>query len=367
MQIYLLNILLTTVLAIFAQYFCFVKTIGRSKKEVSLFFIAVILIIWSIIYAYRGASVGSDTEGYMEFYKLTRESPETYIQFMQGKTDRLFESLRYFCAKVLNKDWVFFSFVTAIVTYLPILLVVKKEASEYFCFSLLIYIFLLKYCYGFNATRQAMAVGMTFLGYNLFFKRNQFLAYALCILVAFGFHSTAIFAIPFHLASRLKLHSKVLWVILIILFTSAFALKDLWDIAIKSLAFVGNDLLAERYANSTYLGSGYLRVIVCVCPVIIGIWKYQILKLYDDHIDQSIIMLLFSVVLMLFSTQNWLFGRIAEYCSIFAILFVPKLQYVFVEKSKFVAKLLIGGLYFAYMIALLLHGDGGFYPYVFYG
>lgn len=56
----------------------------------------------------------------------------------------------------------------------------------------------------------------------------------------------------------------------------------------------------------------------------------------------------------------------ASYSSIFIISLVPKLGCIFKEDSRKLAMILISLLYFIYMIALLLHGESGLYPYSFY-
>lgn len=361
MTVYLANIILTLIVAKAAENAIFFKKIHKKRNgEISTFCILLILSIWTFIYAYRGIEVGTDTSGYIGFYQLLKQSTQSYVEYLEIAAEPLFESIKYFCCKVLNMNWVFFAFTIAVLTYFPVIYTVKKEGKRNFCFSLLLYIFLMFYYSGFNAMRQAVAVSITFLSYYSFFKKKKYVKYFFCMFIAFNFHSTAVIAIPFHLISKLELKSKRLWAIIGVLVLSVFAFPVVWNYATSLLLVVGKD-----YVDNSFSGSGYLRVVVCAVPVVIGLWKYRILKQVDEEIDQQIILLILATFLLVFSTNNWLFARVADYCYIFAILYIPKLQYIFTENSRRLGKVLIGGLYFLYMIALMLHGDANLYPYTF--
>lgn len=361
MAVYFANIVLTLIIAKVAENTVFFnKTHKKRKVEISMFYILCILCIWTFIYACRGGGVGTDTSGYIGFYQLLKQSTQSYVEYLETAAEPLFESIKYFCCKVLNMEWEFFAATIAILTYFPVIYTVKKEGKNNFCFSLLLYIFLMFYYSGFNAMRQAVAVSISFLSYYSFFQKKKYVKYFLGMFIAASFHSTAVIAIPFHLISKLELKSKRLWVIIGVLLMSVFAFPVVWNYATSILLMMGKD-----YVDNSFSGSGYLRVIVCAVPVIIGFWKYRILKKIDGEIDQQIILLILATFLLIFSTNNWLFARVADYCYIFAILYIPKLQYIFTENSNRLGKVLIEGLYFLYMVALMLHGDANLYPYRF--
>ena len=65
----------------------------------------------------------------------------------------------------------------------------------------------------------------------------------------------------------------------------------------------------------------------------------------------------------LLSTRFWIFSRMALYFMMPAIFFIPNISDAFVKKDRSIISIAIGSLFLCYMIALLVHGDGNYYPY----
>lgn len=360
MSIYLLNCFITTILGLLMQH----KGYRRNDKNMNLMFLFFILLIfWSIISAYRGINVGSDTNGYIYFYNQLGKSNITLLEYLNSEGEILFNLVEYVCCRISGGNWVFFSFIISIITYIPFLYVVKKE--KHIAIVLLLYIFSMSYYFGFNAMRQAVAVSICFFAYKIFFQKKFYIRYFVFILIAFGFHSTAIYVIPFHIISNLSIKSKLLWFILVLLLISSLFFNSVWNIIMSLFSFFGNDSLAARYINSTDSGSGYIRILTVVMPVFLGVWKYDILKKCDDMIDNYLILLMLSGIFMVFSINNWLFARLFSYFTPFLALYISRLIYIFKIESRITAILIICTFYFAYMVVLLLHGESGLYPYNF--
>ena len=183
--------------------------------------------------------------------------------------------------------------------------------------------------------------------------------------VAFGFHATTLFVIPFHFLTKKKINSNTFKMIVVLLLFTYVFLWGLWGYLINFFEAIGQDKLASDYASATTNGSSLLRMIVYILPAIIAIAFYKKLKEKYDDIDSDIMLVFLSGIFMLFSMKYWLFARIAIYFHVSSILLIPKLKCIFAENSKRTGELLIGGLYFIYMCAMLLHGDGGCLPYTF--
>ena len=113
------------------------------------------------------------------------------------------------------------------------------------------------------------------------------------------------------------------------------------------------------------VGSGFLRFIVAMLPVIIGYYFKGRLESKFKNVNNELVICLFGALFMLLSMKYWIFARVSSYFSLSQILFIPKLYKVFSENSQKVGCAIILLLYFAYMIALLIHGEGAYYPYVF--
>lgn len=367
MGIYIANIIITIVIIIITEK----QTAGYrgSNKEnikVPIFTILAILFTWTYIYARRGLDIGSDTSGYYKFYQLLTKSDITLKEYVNQGGDWLFEVFRYCINRVSKGNWNVFIFIMGIFTYLPVLITLRNEKKKNFLMSILLYIFMFHYYYGFNAMRQTIAISISFMGYILYFRKNKYIRYFLCMIIAYGFHSTAIFVILVHFLSKLSVKSKILWIINILMLVGAGVFGNVWNMAINALSIVGNDTLANRYIDSTFTGSGYIRVLVCLAPLILGFWKYNLIQNKErEKLEPFLIFGVLDVIFMMYSTHNWLFARLAMYLDIYMIIYIPKLEVIFTDNCKKMGKTLILILYFVYMLLLLLHGEANVYPYSF--
>lgn len=357
MSVYLSMIAATMVLGFLANR-------SSGKYRIRIGWILAILAVWVFVYGFR-YNTGSDFEGYHFFYNRIGELNQSFEEFTAGQRDFLFARLEYYIFQFSGGNWIAFSVILGILTYLPVLLVVRDESPN-FMLSSLLFIFTTQYFSGFNGVRQAIAVAFSLYAYYKFFKKGKYLPYTILMFLAFGFHSTALIAIPFHFLSKLRLSSGLFKVVVVLMIVSYVFLWDLWDYLIEFLEMIGQNKLAEDYADATTDGSGLLRAFVHLLPAIIGLMYKRIILRDHKGAESEIMLILISGIFMLFSTKYWLFGRVATYFNIHTIIFLPKLESIFTKNSKQTAMLLMSLLYFAYMCAMLLHGDGGCLPYTFY-
>lgn len=365
MSIYLFNIFVTFIFGVIVtnnsgSKFLNGRTQVNGKKFMGAFFI---LLSWVLVYSLRG-SVGSDTLLYRSSYESIGWFGQSLDEFVGQQRDILFSYIQYFSYKIFDGSWSGFLSVSALLTYVPVIAVLAKRSS-YFLTSVLLFIFTLNFYFGFNGMRQAIAISITFYAYYELLKEKKYIKYFFAIALAFGFHSTAVFVLPFHFLSLKPLKSLTIKITTAGLLFSFVFLWNVWDLLIVFFDNIGQSKLASDYANVVANGSGLLRVFVFILPIIIGyIYHNQISDKYGS-IDSELILMGIAAIFMLFSTKYWIFSRIALYFSIVTILFVPKLEVIFDDNSKRLGMFIILVLYFAYMIILLLYGEGGYYPYTF--
>lgn len=361
MTAYLINIIATLLFGGVAMQISYKKNCEQNKRYLMWIFVIIILFFWVFLYAMRD-NVGSDYVVYKSYYQRIGRGNQNLQETIEGQRDVLFGMLEYISHKVSNGNWRFFLGVLGVVTYLPILTTLRKESSN-FVVSSTLYIFMLSFYSGYNGSRQAIAVSLSFYAYYLLFRQKKYKSYIMMILIAFGFHSTVLFVFPFHLLTMKKLKSKFFkGVIALMLFAYVF-MWNLWMYLIDFFEFLGQDKLASDYADATLDGSGYLRLVVYLLPVVLALMFYKKIKNKYPNTDCEIMFMIISTVFMLFSTKYWLFARIAEYFSVSTMLFIPKLECIFTRDSKKVGMSIVMILYFAFMCMLLLHGEGGYYPY----
>lgn len=362
MTIYLINIILSGILALIAQY----SYKERKKYSIYILCICAILVSWIFLYVFRDITVGSDTWNYIySFDEMTINSKE--IGDYLGGNDKLFYLVEYICNTITGGNWYFFTFIISLITYVPILIVIienSRNTGNSFTIPILMYIFTLQCYFGYNGMRQAVAISLSFLAYMKFFRKNSYIKYFIMIFFAWGFHSTVIYIIPIHFLTKLKFESKILWFIILLLIISSVLFEPFWNLIMELLTYSGNEDMALRYMDTSLGGSGNLRIIVGLVPLIFGMWKYKLIS-KRENIDYLLIFIVMDVIMMIFSKNIWLFARIAAYINIYLIIFIPNLEYCFEKNSKKIGMIIILLFYFLYMTSMMLHGEYGLYPYSF--
>lgn len=367
MTVYLLTILFTAILGVIASNTRMVRIKENGQEEYCTqnIIILFILAIWVAVFACRGISVGSDTNGYIYFFNNIISSDMSLAEFSSNQRDWLFGYLEYFCCRIFNGNWICFQIVVAIIIYAPILNVLKEKA-DYLLSSLLLFIFTISFFSGFNGMRQAIAMSIVFYAYYNFFAEEKYFKYAVLLLIAFGFHSSVIFVIPIHFLSRFEIKGRVVKFSVILTLILFLFIWKIWPFIIDFLASIGQTKMAADYAEvAKDAGSGFLRFFVALVPVIVGYFYKEKLEVQFKNVNNELVLCLFGALFMLLSMRYWIFARVSSYFSLSQVLFIPKLYKVFSENSQKIGCAMILFLYFAYMIALLIHGEGNYYPYVF--
>jgi len=365
MSVYLTMIFLTLVFSVFAMKYSTVTGTDIKKRVPAKFFVFLILTVWCSIYAFR-YFVGSDFRNYYNTFNGIIDNKMSLTEFISTQRDSLYGYLSFFSSKLFNGNWIIFSYICSFLSYFPVVYVLYKKSTD-FVMSMLLYIFTFTYFSAFNGVRQSISLSLIFLAYYCFLKEKKYFLYVIFVLIAFGFHATTLIAIPFQLLSLKPLNSKLFKVTVVLLLFSYLFLWNIWSYVIDFLEFIGQSKLATDYDSLSQDGSGVVRFLVNVIPPVLGLLFYKKIKTHYSDIDSEIILLCIAAILSMFSLKNWIFSRIAAYLKISAILFLPKLECIFDSKSKKMGRFLILFLYFAYMCALLLHGDGQVLPYRFIG
>ena len=363
MFVYSTLIILTAIFGIIFYY------TGTNKKgeysNIGLFFI---LVVWVTVYSIR-YKTGTDFSGYVKDYFRAAAFP--YHEYIDLFRDKGFYTLTWILNRLFRNEWLPYNIILAVLTYYPILVVIQKKC-DHFVISILLYIFTMGYYAGFNGVRQSIAVSLVFYAYYIYFEENRYLKYFLLVLIAFSVHSTAIIVIPFHFLSKVKVKSR-LYIPLVIVFVISFiALSGFWSGFIDALEFMGQEKLASDYADiSDDEGSSITRFLVAALPVALTYIFYNQFKTVrpdgeDDYMDNDIMLCTYTALFSLLSIKYWGFSRVGLYFSTSQVMLIPRLSNAFKERRvKIAILIIISALYFAYMIALLLHGEGRLLPYRF--
>ena len=323
----------------------------------------MILMVWCFVFTYRNIYVGTDGPSYYRIYTGIRNVGYSFSQYISFRRDYLFSALEYLCSLVSGGNWFFYQFVVSLLIYLPVIHVAQKYSDDV-QLSLLLFIFTFRFFNGYNGMRQEIAASLVALAYYDCLLERKYIKSIILLVIAVGFHSSTLIAIPFILLSTRDLHSTAVKWTGVGLIVFYLAIWQIWPLIIRFLSLIGQSKMALDYAEvSQDKGSGFVRFVVSILPFIMGYLSVERLRQeYDELVDHELVLCLFSGLFMLLSMRYWIFARVAEFFVIGQIMFVPKLKSVFRGQGKGVILV----LYLAYMIALLLHGDGHYYPYSFF-
>ncbi len=362
MTIYLVNVALTAILSSFIHREYDEKGIqtyqSKRTKNICLF---LIFVLWILIYAFRGVT-GADSAVYRGQYKSLFTGKITVAESGATLRSTLFAFILNECAALSGGSWIFFCFVSGILVYFPIFLLISKK-SEDINFSFLIYIFTLSFYFGFNGIRQAIAGSFAICAYYFGLREKKLIKYGLLMIIAYGFHSGTLLVLPFQLLSLKKLKSISTWAILIPFAAASLILKDIWTQVIG--VFNGFEVVT-RYQD-VFLeanGSGVIRFIVWIVPVVLVLIYYDRIKSKYQDIDGDTLMVICGSIFMLYSMLDSNFSQLSMFFIDANLILYPKIYNSIKEKSKRAFKYSVLFVYFAYMLVLLLNGDGFYNPYI---
>lgn len=362
MAIYLVNIAVTAVLSSLIHREYDEKGIetyqSKRTKRICLF---LIFVLWVSIYAFRGVT-GADSAVYRSQYKSLFTHKTTVAESGATLRSTVFAFVLNECAVLSNGSWIFFCFISGVLVYYPILLLVSRK-SEDINFSCLIYIFSLSFYFGFNGIRQAIAGSFAICAYYFGLRDKKYLKYAVLMLIAYCFHSGALLILPFHLLSLKKLKAISTWIILIPFAGASLVLRDIWGQVIG--AFNGFEVVA-RY-KEVFLeanGSGIIRVIVWIVPVVFVFMYYDRIKEKYHDIDSDALIVICGSIFMIYSMLDSNFSQLSMFFIDANLILYPKIYNAIEEKNKKAFKYSVLIVFFAYMLLLLLNGDGFYNPYI---
>lgn len=296
-------------------------------KKGDVILIMVGLLIPSILAAFRDFSVGSDVNYYVvPFFNraINSSSISSYI-VSTGSNDIGYLLLNYVITRFTSDiKWLFFITELIIVTF--IFCGTWKYRGDFSPVMSMLYFYLLFYNMTLSTVRQCIALSIVFFGLSTYissqFSRKGLIIASLCILLAYTFHSTAIFAILLLMLSYLLSKKNVNSYLFALMAVFGSVIVRLF--VYEFIALIGRlaSLFSSKYANWEYTSasgggaSGYLTLI-CVGLFVLLI-SYKLSKKQDRKT---------SIVNKIFFNFNIIYFFMMLICS--SITFVPRMMYYF--------------------------------------
>lgn len=356
--VFVLSILANT----YSQY-VFIESEDRYFKKANLIFTILIFFVLVLLYTFRWCNGTDFYNYYLEFQKMKYAKWNTLFE----NRDILFTLLTYYSYKIFDGNFIIYNFILGVLTYLPIVITIRKH-SENFALSILLYIFMTLYFIPYNTVRQGIACGLCFLAFSYVYDK-QYIKSLFIMFIAMSIHSSAMIFIPIVLLSNRDSHSKEIYIGVFFLLIMFLGLGTFWNYIIKFLNLIGQSKMASDYKDALSEGNGisYLRVVVIFIPVILSYIYYNVIKNKNKNnkIDFIINLSLFGAIFLLFGLKFAVLARISQYFEIYITLLYPYILNAFSKEEKRLLIFIIVIMYFLYM-SVLLNSGGNLVPYQYY-
>lgn len=287
-----------------------------------------------------------DTYLYMHSYRVDNFSLEAVLQ----RNDIGF-NLMQMLLKSMAADPQVMILLTALVTNVLIVSVFYRY-SRLVEISLFTFITTGAFIVSMNGIRQYLAAAIVFAATKAMLDGKWKTYFAVVIFASF-FHQSALIMLPMYFLARRKAWTG-----------SSFLLLSLAVLIVVGFNFFSSMLFSVientqygEYKNFQEGGANVLRVLVYAIPLVIAFIGREKLRGIFPQSDMIVNLSLVGAVLMIVSTQNWIFARLAIYFSLYQLILLGWVVKLFREKDQrfiYFALLCFYFVYFFYENVIVL-------------
>lgn len=323
MTILLINLSLVFLLSFFARYLAVIPAgtyIPATIRPNRIFMLGTMLCF--VLVSGLRSNIG-DTY----FYKHSFETNDFTWDYVQSQKDVGFGILQMLL-KTYSGNPQILIFTTAAITNILIILVLYKY-SRMFELSTYVYITSGLFLVSMNGLRQFLAAAIAFAATKYLIERS-WIKYFLVVGLASTLHLSALVLIPIYFFVKYRAWSKATLVLL------SFALLIVLGFEWFSSVFFSTikDSHYAEYQNFQEGGASFLRVVVTAVPILVAyIGKEKLRKLFPES-DFIVNLSLIALAVMLISTQNWIFARLAIYFQLYQLVLVGWIVKLFRDREQ---------------------------------
>ncbi len=188
----------------------FAHILVNDKKQNDLLFFCIVGFI-IILQGLRSFSVGVDLQSYeLYFYQNSQINIIDIIKIY--KTECLFHIMNRLIF-LLGGNFRVVLFVTSIIIFVPLALIIKKYSKMPYI-SLLLFVLLGFFAFSLSGLRQTAAIGITIIAF-IFIKKKKILPFIIFVFIATLFHNSAvIFFLAYPIYNFKLTKNNVVWLIL---------------------------------------------------------------------------------------------------------------------------------------------------------
>ncbi|MEG0307071.1 MAG: EpsG family protein [Clostridium sp.] len=305
MKVFYLTLISTYIFSLLAR-------IGRKRSEkAGLFFVIIIIAILSLVSGLR-SGIG-DTGMYKHLYTLIGPGYDAKGGYEPGFI--LFLKI----LKGISSDPQFMLMVTSIIiNVLNINTIYKYSKDSYFELGIFMYITSGYYIVTMNGIRQSLAAAIIFWG-TKYIINGDFKRFMILILLMSTIHNSALIYIPIYFVVRAKAWERTTNILFGLTLVGLFLYQPVMTIGMKLL---GSTRYAD-YASFNEGGANILRIAIFIVPVLLAYLKRDVIKEKWEYGDVFVNMNIICLIIMLFSSFNWIFARFTMYFQLYSFILLP--------------------------------------------
>lgn len=284
---------------------------GRKYRIINFQIFTLGLIIITLMIGLR-YDVGVDFPSYENNFNF---------RYMSFHHEKIYSSLVFLIKKTFD-NFSILTLLMSIITNIFIYLGIKKRklSSQYLVLTLFVYMHSSVFVF-MNLMRQAVAFSIFFYC-SQFIKEKKLKNFLACMIIASGFHVSAIFLIPLYWIRKINI-SKFFFIILVIicytlvyLNISQFILNSITAFLPYYSYYFNRRHIFMKEVNVFSIGL-LLRVILALGLVLLS-KKTKSLEIEKNYYKLGIL-------LNILSLSTYMFNRIGTYFAIFGIVAIPEL------------------------------------------
>jgi transmembrane protein EpsG len=191
-----------------------------------------------------------------------------------------------------------------------------------------------------NIVRQMVAAAILFYGMRHIVNK-EFWKYFITVMIAAGFHTSAVIMIPLYFFFKKKDVSKWMYVLNIAAIVLVGRIAAIGNLIFSNTRYSG--YFGDTAAN---YGVNGLRLLAYIIPIAMILWKRKMIIYSDVSYTCSVNMMVIALVVMIISSQNVYYNRISVYFTSACLTIFPEIPYLFTENSRKIVKFMMVLLFF---------------------
>lgn len=292
----------------------FIALLETNKKEKKNNSISVFFLLMFILLSLRNTKCGIDLINYKYYFKMDSQmSFNNIIEFYSMNGEVLYHLFNKAVAVITDNFQILLTLIAAI-CLLPIAILYKKE-SENPILTIALFLTVAPFSMFFSGLRQSIAMAIVIIAFK-FIKKKKLIPYIIMIIIASGFHQSAIFMLILYPLYYAKITKK--WLLFIIpLMIAIFIFRN----QIFSTIITLSSRYAERYSVITSTGAYSILILLILFDI------YCFIFTDKDKENQEFIglrnFLLLATYIQVFASINSVVMRINYYILLFVPILIP--------------------------------------------